>query len=64
MTAITYFYLKIYSDLFIFKKWPSSNLPLFLHALPPPLLAALRWTPVNNKNLHVNQNILAPAKHE
>lgn len=35
--------------------WPSSNLPLFLHELPPPLLAALRWTPVHSKKQHVHQ---------
>lgn len=35
--------------------WLSSNLPLFLLVLPPPLLAAQRWTPVHNKKLHINQ---------
>lgn len=35
------------------KTWPSSNLPLFLLEPPPPLLAALRWTPVHNKKLHM-----------
>lgn len=31
------------------RMWLSSNLPLFLLELPPPLLAGPQWTPVHNK---------------